>query len=197
MKILPQLLAILSSLQGYVANRPSGARHAAAGSGGISMSFGLRVKQETQMRQTCITLAITTLIPITASASGLTYSESRLSYQSQESNSNTARRANLNLGFEAGPISMVCAIFTGALITTQARRKRTSRLDHMWRTDCLSRVWSLLRREIPMTTADTGFAPNMIRHLARLVHFIAHGTTKRKIREFTPLSTCSLGCSAA
>jgi hypothetical protein len=54
------------------------------------------------MRQTCITLAITTLIPITASASGLTYSESRLSYQSQESNSNTARRANLNLGFEAG-----------------------------------------------------------------------------------------------
>ena len=66
------------------------------------MSFGLRVKQETQMRQTCITLAISTLIPITASASGLTYSESRLSYQSQESNSNTARRANLNLGFEAG-----------------------------------------------------------------------------------------------
>ena len=102
MKILPQLLAILSSLQGYAANRPSGARHAAAGSGGISMSFGLRVKQETQMRQTCITLAITTLIPITASASGLTYSESRLSYQSQESNSNTARRANLNVGFEAG-----------------------------------------------------------------------------------------------
>ena len=41
MEILPQLLAILSSLQGYVANRPSGARHAAAGSGGISMSFEL------------------------------------------------------------------------------------------------------------------------------------------------------------
>lgn len=35
------LLAILSSLQGYVANRPSGAKHAAAGSGGISMSYEL------------------------------------------------------------------------------------------------------------------------------------------------------------
>jgi hypothetical protein len=41
MEILPQLLAILSSLQGYVANRPSGAKHAAAGSGGISMSYEL------------------------------------------------------------------------------------------------------------------------------------------------------------
>ena len=41
MEILPRLLAILSSLQGYVANRPSGARHAAAGSGGISMSYEL------------------------------------------------------------------------------------------------------------------------------------------------------------
>jgi hypothetical protein len=41
MKILPQLLAILSSLQGYVAHRPSGARHAAAGSESISMSFEL------------------------------------------------------------------------------------------------------------------------------------------------------------
>ena len=41
MEILPQLLAIPSSLQGYVANRRSGARHAAAGSGGIFMSFEL------------------------------------------------------------------------------------------------------------------------------------------------------------
>ena len=49
-----------------------------------------------------LTLAIISLIPISASASGLTYSESRLNYQNQESNSNIARRANLNLGFEAG-----------------------------------------------------------------------------------------------
>jgi hypothetical protein len=54
------------------------------------------------MRQTCIALAIKTLIPVTASKSGLTYSESRLSYQSQERNNNTARRDNLNLGFESG-----------------------------------------------------------------------------------------------
>ena len=54
------------------------------------------------MKQTCITLAIISLIPISASASGLTYSESRLNYQNQESNSNIVRRANLNLGFEAG-----------------------------------------------------------------------------------------------
>ena len=42
------------------------------------------------------------LIQISASASELTYYESRLNYQNQESNSNIARRANLNLGFEAG-----------------------------------------------------------------------------------------------
>ena len=136
MKILPQLLAILSSLQGYAANRPSGARHAAAGSGGISMSFGLRVKQETQMRQTCITLAITTLIPITASASGLTYSESRLSYQSQESNSNTARRANLNVGFEAGAaLKSGCNLVLSCRLRSCAANMQSgfSRLDRRYR----------------------------------------------------------------
>ncbi len=86
-----------------------------------------------------------------------------LSKSGKQQQHRPARKSEL-WGLKLGPISMVCAIFTGALITTQARRKRTSRLDHMWRTDCLSRVWSLLRREIPMTTADTGFAPNMIRH---------------------------------
>ena len=54
------------------------------------------------MKHTCITLAMMSLVPISASASGWTYSESRLSYQNQESTNNTARRANLNLGFEAG-----------------------------------------------------------------------------------------------
>ena len=54
------------------------------------------------MKHTCITLAMMSLVPISASASGWTYSESRLSYQNQESTNNTARRANLNLGFESG-----------------------------------------------------------------------------------------------
>ena len=54
------------------------------------------------MKQTCLALAMIASIPISASASGWTYSESRLSYPNQNSTSDTKRRANLNLGFEAG-----------------------------------------------------------------------------------------------
>jgi len=54
------------------------------------------------MKHTCLALAMIASIPISASASGWTYSESRLSYLNQNSTSDTKRRANLNLGFEAG-----------------------------------------------------------------------------------------------
>ena len=68
------LLAILSSLQGYEANRGMGARRGTAGSGSSlwAEGFGLRAKAGDKMKQTCITLAIISLIPISASASGLT-----------------------------------------------------------------------------------------------------------------------------
>ena len=58
--------------------------------------------QETQMKHTCVALAMIASIPISASASGWTYSESRLSYLNQNSTSDTKRRANLNLGTETG-----------------------------------------------------------------------------------------------
>ena len=54
------------------------------------------------MKHTCVALAMIASIPISASASGWTYSESRLSYLNQNSTSDTKRRTNLNLGFEAG-----------------------------------------------------------------------------------------------
>ena len=123
------------------------------------------------MRQTCITLAISTLIPITASASGLTYSESRLSYQSQESNSNTARRANLNLGFEAGanqyglryihrssdnnPSSQEANITFGSHV---ADRLFVEGMVSAEKGDTYD------NRGYGFRTEDTGFAPNMIRH---------------------------------
>jgi hypothetical protein len=65
----------------------------------ISMGLGAWVCaqwQGTQMKHTCVALAMS------ASASGWTYSESRSSYLNQNSTSDTKRRANLNLGFEAG-----------------------------------------------------------------------------------------------
>ena len=58
MEILPQLLAILSSLQGYEANRGMGARRGTAGSGSSlwAEGFGLRAKagdkNETDMHNT-------------------------------------------------------------------------------------------------------------------------------------------------
>ena len=71
----------------------------------ISMGLGAWVWahwQETQMKHTCVALAMIASIPISASASGWTYSEIRLSYLNQNSTSDTKRRANLNLGTETG-----------------------------------------------------------------------------------------------
>ena len=71
----------------------------------ISMGLGAWVWahwQETQMKHTCVALAMIASIPISASASGWTYSEIRLSYLNQNSTSDTKRRANLNLGTGTG-----------------------------------------------------------------------------------------------
>ena len=71
----------------------------------ISMGLGAWVCaqwQGTQMKHTCVALPMIASIPISASASGWTYSESGSSYLNQNSTSDTKRRANLNLGFEAG-----------------------------------------------------------------------------------------------
>jgi hypothetical protein len=54
------------------------------------------------MKHTCVALAMIASIPISASAWGWNYSESRLSYLNQNSTSDTKRRANLNLGTETG-----------------------------------------------------------------------------------------------
>ena len=102
--------------------------------GAISKGFGAWVCaqwQETQMKHTCVALAMIASIPISASASGWTYSESRLSYLNQNSTSDTKRRANLNLGFEAGRNQLGCATFSEPPRTTQVRWKRTSLLDRI------------------------------------------------------------------
>ena len=98
----------------------------------ISKGFGAWVCaqwQETQMKHTCLALAMIASIPISASASGWTYSESRLSYLNQNSTSDTKRRANLNLGFEAGRNQYGLRYIQRTPRTTQVRRKRTSLLD--------------------------------------------------------------------
>ena len=83
------------------------------------------------MKHTCVALSMIASIPISASASGWTYSESRLSYLNQNSTSDTKRRANLNLGFEAGRNQLGCATFSEPPRTTQVRWKRTSLLDRI------------------------------------------------------------------
>ena len=83
------------------------------------------------MKHTRVALAMIASIPISASASGWTYSESRLSYLNQNSTSDTKRRANLNLGFEAGRNQLGCATFSEPPRTTQVRWKRTSLLDRI------------------------------------------------------------------
>ena len=165
----------------------------------ISMGLGALVsaqKQEIQMKQTCITLAIISLIPISASASGWTYSESRLNYQNQESNSNVARRANLNLGFEAGGNQYGLRY----IHRSSANNPSTQEANISFGSHLTNRLF--VEGMVSSEKGDTydnrgyGFRTEYQTSLGRLGAFTVHGMMKRRIPEFTPpLKPCP-GCSA-
>ena len=154
-------------------------------------------KQEIKMKQTCITLATISLIQISASASELTYYKSRLNYQNQESNSNIARRANLNLGFESGGNQYGLRY----IHRNSANNPSTQEANISFGSHLTNRLF--VEGMVSSEKGDTydnrgyGFRSEYQTTLGRLGAFTVHGMMKRRIPEFTPPLKPCRGFSAA